>query len=66
MVARRAWVKMPVHATYGQPGLPELQVIRLAENIAPPLLNIGNSSLGRLNRSSGELKTSVAGSVTQQ
>jgi predicted nucleotidyltransferase component of viral defense system len=39
---RRAWIPMPVHATYGTPGLPELQVVRLEENIA--------EKISRLNR----------------
>ena len=31
---RRGWVRMPIHATHGVPSLPELQVVRLEENIA--------------------------------
>jgi predicted nucleotidyltransferase component of viral defense system len=38
----RGWVPMPVHATYGQPALPRLPVIRIEENIA--------EKISRLNR----------------
>jgi predicted nucleotidyltransferase component of viral defense system len=44
---RRAWVKMPVHATYGQPGLPELQVIRLEENIAEKISRLNRTTTAR-------------------
>lgn len=39
---RRAWVSMPVHATYGYPPLPSLTTVRLEENIA--------EKISRLNR----------------
>jgi predicted nucleotidyltransferase component of viral defense system len=44
---RRAWVKMPVHATYGHPGLPELQVIRLEENIAEKISRLNRTTTAR-------------------
>jgi predicted nucleotidyltransferase component of viral defense system len=44
---RRAWVKMPVHATYGQPNLPELQVIRLEENIAEKVSRLNRTTTAR-------------------
>jgi predicted nucleotidyltransferase component of viral defense system len=44
---RRAWVPMPVHATYGSPGLPELQVIRLEENIAEKISRLNRTTTGR-------------------
>ena len=44
---RRPWIKMPVHATYGQPGLPELQVIRLEENIAEKISRLNRTTTAR-------------------
>lgn len=38
----RGWQPMPVHAQYGEPSLPQLQIIRLEENIA--------EKIARLNR----------------
>lgn len=44
---RRGWVPMPVHGTYGQPGLPELQVIRLEENIAEKVSRLNRTTTAR-------------------
>lgn len=44
---RRAWVPMPVHATYGAPGLPQLQVIRLEENIAEKISRLNRTTTAR-------------------
>jgi predicted nucleotidyltransferase component of viral defense system len=44
---RRAWIPMPVHATYGTPGLPELQVIRLEENIAEKISRLNRTTTAR-------------------
>jgi hypothetical protein len=38
---------MPVHATYGSPGLPELQVIRLEENIAEKISRLNRTTTAR-------------------
>ena len=44
---RRAWVKMPVHATYGQPGLPELQVIRLEGDLTTKISRLNRTTTAR-------------------
>ena len=44
---RRAWIPMPVHATYGAPGLPELQVVRLEENIAEKVSRLNRTTTAR-------------------
>lgn len=44
---RRGWVPMPVHATYGPPVLPQLQVIRLEENIAEKISRLNRTTTAR-------------------
>lgn len=44
---RRSWVRMPVHAAYGEPGLPEPQVIRLEENIAEKISRLNRTTTAR-------------------
>ncbi|MFT4083948.1 MAG: nucleotidyl transferase AbiEii/AbiGii toxin family protein [Nocardioides sp.] len=44
---RRGWVPMPVHNTYGEPGQPELQVIRLEENIAEKVSRLNRTTTAR-------------------
>lgn len=44
---RRGWVAMPVHRTYGDPALPELQVIRLEENIAEKVSRLNRTTTAR-------------------
>jgi len=44
---RRGWVRMPIHATYGEPSLPELQVVRLEENIAEKISRLGRTTTAR-------------------
>lgn len=44
---RRGWVAMPIHATYGLPTLPELQVVRLEENIAEKISRLGRTTTAR-------------------
>lgn len=44
---RRGWVPMPVHATYGAPGLPELQVVQLEENIAEKISRLNRTTTAR-------------------
>lgn len=44
---RRGWVSMPIHATYGAPALPELQVIRLEENIAEKISRLNRTTTAR-------------------
>jgi predicted nucleotidyltransferase component of viral defense system len=38
---------LPVHATYGKPGLPELQVARLEENIAEKISRLNRTTKAR-------------------
>ncbi len=38
---------MPIHATYGEPALPELQVIRLEENIAEKIARLNRTTTAR-------------------
>lgn len=45
--SRRGWVSMPVHGTYGNPPLPELQVIRLEENIAEKVSRLNRTTTAR-------------------
>lgn len=44
---RRGWVTMPVHATYGHPPLPELQVIRVEETIAEKISRLTRTTTAR-------------------
>lgn len=44
---RRGWIPMPVHGTYGEPALPELQVIRLEENIAEKVSRLNRTTTAR-------------------
>jgi predicted nucleotidyltransferase component of viral defense system len=44
---RRTWIRMPVHATYGPPDLPQLQVIRLEENIAEKISRLNRTTTAR-------------------
>ncbi len=44
---RRGWVPMPIHGTYGEPALPELQVIRLEENIAEKIARLNRTTTAR-------------------
>jgi predicted nucleotidyltransferase component of viral defense system len=44
---RRGWVRMPIHATYGVPSLPELQVVRLEENIAEKISRLNRTTTAR-------------------
>jgi predicted nucleotidyltransferase component of viral defense system len=44
---RRGWRPLPVHARYGAPALPELQVIRLEENIAEKIARLNRASPAR-------------------
>jgi predicted nucleotidyltransferase component of viral defense system len=38
---------MPIHATYGVPSLPELQVVRLEENIAEKISRLNRTTTAR-------------------
>lgn len=44
---RRGWIPMPVHATYGDPALPQLQVVRLEENIAEKISRLNRTTTAR-------------------
>ena len=44
---RRGWVRMPIHATYGLPSLPKLQVVRLEENIAEKISRLNRTTTAR-------------------
>jgi len=45
--ARRGWVAMPVHATYGTSPLPALQVIRMEENLAEKISRLNRTTTAR-------------------
>jgi len=44
---RRGWRPLPVHDRYGPPALPELQVIRLEENIAEKIARLNRATPAR-------------------
>jgi predicted nucleotidyltransferase component of viral defense system len=44
---RRGWRSLPIHAQYGPPPLPELQVIRLEENIAEKIARLNRATPAR-------------------
>ncbi len=44
---RRGWVRMPIHATYGAPSLPKLQVVRLEGNIAEKISRLNRTTTAR-------------------
>lgn len=43
----RGWQPLPVHAQYGSPALPELQVIQLTENIAEKIARLNRATPAR-------------------
>lgn len=44
---RRGWVAMSVHTTYGDPPLPELQAIRMEENLAEKISRLNRTTTAR-------------------
>ena len=44
---RRGWVAMSVHATYGDPPLPELQAIRMEDNLAEKISRLNRTTTAR-------------------
>lgn len=44
---RRGWRPMRIHERYGSPGLPELQVIRLEENVAEKIARLNRTTPAR-------------------
>lgn len=44
---RRGWVAMRVHATYGDPPLPELQAVRMEENLAEKISRLNRTTTAR-------------------
>lgn len=44
---RRGWVPMSVHATYGEPPLPELQATRIEENLAEKISRLNRTTTAR-------------------
>jgi predicted nucleotidyltransferase component of viral defense system len=44
---RRGWQPLPIHAQYGPPALPMLQVIRLEENIAEKIARLNRATPAR-------------------
>lgn len=62
----RPWVTMPVHAQYGEPGLPELPVVRLEENLAEKIsrLNPWQCRRRRCRSSRATCATQFSGSST--
>lgn len=45
--ARRGWVPMPVHGTYGSQPLPQLQVARMEENLAEKISRLNRTTTAR-------------------
>lgn len=43
----RGWVHLPVHAQYGQPPLPQLQIVRLEENLAEKIARLNRTTPAR-------------------
>lgn len=44
---RRGWQPLPVHARYGPPALPELQIVRLEENLAEKVARLNRATPAR-------------------
>lgn len=44
---RRGWQPLPVHAQYGPPDLPELQIVRLEENLAEKIARLNRATPAR-------------------
>ena len=44
---RRGWISMPVHAAYGGPPLPELQAVRMKENLAEKISRLNRTTTAR-------------------
>jgi predicted nucleotidyltransferase component of viral defense system len=44
---RRGWQPLPIHAQYGPPPLPELQVVRLEENVAEKIARLNRATPAR-------------------
>lgn len=44
---RRGWIPMAVHRTYGDPPLPELQAIRMEENLAEKISRLNRTTTAR-------------------
>lgn len=44
---RRGWHPLPIHKQYGTPALPELQIIRLEENIAEKIARLNRATPAR-------------------
>ena len=44
---RRGWQPLPVHAQYGDPPLPELQIVRLEENLAEKIARLNRATPAR-------------------
>ncbi|MDR2372743.1 MAG: nucleotidyl transferase AbiEii/AbiGii toxin family protein, partial [Bifidobacteriaceae bacterium] len=44
---RRGWRPLPIHAQYGDPPLPELQVVRLEENLAEKIARLNRTTTAR-------------------
>jgi len=43
----RGWVPLPIHAQYGQPPLPEIQIVTLAENLAEKIARLNRTTTAR-------------------
>ncbi|MDR1449831.1 MAG: nucleotidyl transferase AbiEii/AbiGii toxin family protein [Propionibacteriaceae bacterium] len=44
---RRGWAPLPVHARYGDPPLPEIQVVPVAENLAEKIARLNRTTTAR-------------------
>jgi predicted nucleotidyltransferase component of viral defense system len=45
--AHRGWVPLPIHQQYGDPPLPELQLVRLEENLAEKIARLNRTTTAR-------------------
>jgi predicted nucleotidyltransferase component of viral defense system len=44
---RRGWVPMPIHTQYGEPPLPEIPMVQLAENLAEKIARLNRTTPAR-------------------
>ena len=44
---RRSWVPLPIHAQYGPPPLPQLQIVSLEENLAEKIARLNRTTTAR-------------------
>ena len=44
---QRGWLPLPIHAQYGSPPLPEIQIVALAENLAEKIARLNRTTTAR-------------------